>query len=81
MATEGARILVVDDDLQLLKFIMVNLQLEGYHVLTASEGEQALQLIQGHTLDLVLLDLLLPGMDGFTVASTFANSRPFPSSF
>ncbi len=67
MPTEGVTILVVDDDLQLLKFITVNLQFEGYHVLTASDGEQALELIQAHALDLALLDLLLPGMDGFTV--------------
>src|SRR5690242_6531265 len=66
MRAKGTTILVVDDDLQLLKFIMYPLRSEGYEVLTASDGEQALRLIQGHALDLVLLDLLLPQMDGFT---------------
>jgi DNA-binding response OmpR family regulator len=78
MATEGARILVVDDDLQLLKFITFNLQLEGYKVFTASEGEQTLEMIQGHPLDLVLLDLLLPGMDGFTVCQRIRSCWAVP---
>lgn len=60
-------ILAADDDPQLLRLITRNLQLEGYNVLSASDGQQALAQIEEHTPDLVLLDVMMPKMDGFTV--------------
>ncbi len=60
-------ILIADDDLQLLDVITLNLELEGYHVLRASDGKQALEQLERHRPDLVLLDVMMPRMSGFAV--------------
>ncbi len=60
-------ILVADDDPQLLRLETRNLELEGYAVRSASDGEQALQQIEQQVPDLVLLDVMMPKLDGFTV--------------
>src|SRR5437868_2802885 len=67
MPAKKTTILTADDDPQLLRLIARNLQFEGYDVLTASDGKQALELIEHHSPDLVLLDVMMPKMDGFTV--------------
>src|SRR5438876_2081604 len=67
MPTKKTTILDADDEPQLLRLITRNLQLEGYDVLAASDGQQALELIENNSLDLVLLDVMMPRMDGFTV--------------
>src|SRR5690242_224950 len=67
MPAKKTTILTADDDPQLLRLVARNLQFEGYQVLTASDGQQALQLIEANTPDLVLLDVMMPKMDGFTV--------------
>ncbi|HEV2757686.1 MAG TPA: response regulator [Actinomycetota bacterium] len=58
------RVLVVDDDTQMTKAVTNALRARGYDVLTASSGERALDLITEEELDLVLLDLGLPGIEG-----------------
>jgi DNA-binding response OmpR family regulator len=60
-------ILVADDDAQLLRLVTRNLQLEGYDVLAASNGQQALEEIERAVPDLVLLDVMMPKVDGFAV--------------
>ena len=67
MPTKKTTILVVDDDVQLLKIVSHNLQAEGYQVLAVRDGAQALQAIEREAPALVLLDVMLPGMDGFQV--------------
>ena len=67
MPAKKTTILAADDDPQLLRLMMRNLQLEGYDVLGASDGQQALELIESNQPDLVLLDVMMPKMDGFTV--------------
>jgi two-component system, OmpR family, KDP operon response regulator KdpE len=67
MPAKKTTLLAADDDPQLLRLITRNLQLEGYDVLAASDGQQALELIENNALDLVLLDVMMPRMDGFTV--------------
>ena len=67
MPAKKTTILVVDDDLQLLKIVAHNLEAEGYRVLTEREGQHALETIERDTPDLVLLDIMLPRMDGFQV--------------
>jgi two-component system alkaline phosphatase synthesis response regulator PhoP len=61
------RILVVEDDRTLRTALAFNLTREGYEVQTAVDGEQALGIARGGTLDLVLLDVMLPGMSGVEV--------------
>src|SRR5579884_235520 len=60
-------ILVADDDPQLLRLETRNLELEGYAVRSASDGEQALKQIEQQMPDLVLLDVTMPKLDGFSV--------------
>ena len=67
MPTRKPSILVVDDDPRILKLMKCDLQLEGYRVTTAAGGRMALQLIENEEPDLVLLDIMMPGMDGWQV--------------
>jgi DNA-binding response OmpR family regulator len=67
MSAKKTTILAADDDPQLLRLVTRNLQLEGYDVLAASDGQQALTQIEQEVPDLVLLDVMMPKMDGFTV--------------
>ena len=57
-------ILVVEDEETVLKMLAFNLEEEGYTVLTAMDGEQALQIIRKKKPDLIILDILLPLLDG-----------------
>ena len=59
-----AKILVVDDEAVLVKGIRFNLQQEGYQVETGSDGEQAVELAREGSFDLVILDLMMPKIDG-----------------
>ena len=60
-------ILAVDDEARVLQLLRTTLQLAGYHVLTAGDGLEGLQIAQQPGVDLVLLDLGLPGLNGFDV--------------
>ncbi|GAB4265095.1 MAG: response regulator transcription factor [Candidatus Promineifilaceae bacterium] len=61
------KILAVEDDNTLLEMLKYNLERQGYEVVTAVNGRQALELARQHSPNLVLLDVMLPGMDGFEV--------------
>jgi DNA-binding response OmpR family regulator len=67
MSAKKTTILVVDDDAQLLKVVTHNLDAAGYQVLAVRDGVQALEVIERDAPDLVLLDVMLPRMDGFEV--------------
>ncbi|MBO9367132.1 MAG: response regulator transcription factor [Chloroflexi bacterium] len=60
-------ILVVDSELPYLDLLEANLRAEGYEVFTAQSGEEALKILHEHPVHLVLLDILLPDEDGFTL--------------
>jgi DNA-binding response OmpR family regulator len=60
-------VLVVDDDIHILRMIHRIMELEGYHVLTAEDAEGALKVFDEEVPSLVLLDIMMPGMDGITV--------------
>lgn len=61
------RILLVEDEERLLEVVRLNLELEGYQVSTAINGKQALERFHYERFDLILLDVMLPQMDGFSV--------------
>ena len=63
---EAKKILVVDDEQQLALAVKIRLQSKGYQVVTAHDGRRALELIEQEQPDLVLLDVLMPVMDGYS---------------
>jgi DNA-binding response OmpR family regulator len=67
MPAKKTTILTADDDPQILRLIVRNLELDGYEVIAVSDGQAALEQIEAHAPDLVLLDIMMPRMDGFTV--------------
>ena len=71
-------ILVVEDELSIRTFVSLNLRRKMYRILEAASGEEALRLLSENEIDLVLLDLMLPGIDGFQVCqeirSQYANT-------
>ncbi len=58
-------ILIVDDEARIRDFVRMNLELEHYNVLEASNGLEALDVLREHLPDLVVLDVMMPEMDGF----------------
>ncbi len=62
------RILVVDDELSIIKFLRANLESKGYEILAAMDGAEALQVFEMELPDLVILDIMMPKMDGFEVS-------------
>ena len=67
MSKQGASILVVDDEREILRALQRSLSAHGYKVLTARSGEEAIEMFARHRPDLLLLDLLLPGISGLEV--------------
>ena len=61
----GPVVLVVDDDDRMREYVRVNLEMEGYTVREAGDGEEGLQVLEESTPDLVLLDVMMPGVDGW----------------
>jgi CheY-like chemotaxis protein len=68
--TERRTVLVVDDEPDVLLLCRVNLEFEGYEVLEAADGEQAMAQVRAHRPDVVLLDVMMPKMDGWQVLAT-----------
>ena len=63
--TKGHTILIVDDEPDILEFLSYNVRKEGYKVFTATNGIEALRLVQQINPSLILLDVMMPKMDGF----------------
>ncbi len=62
------RILLVEDEPSLREALQINLELEGYEVISTANGRKALDLFEGQHFDLLLLDVMLPELDGFSIA-------------
>ncbi len=71
-----AKILVVDDEPDLVRFVKRALEADGHHVQTATDGVEGLRLALVEHPDLVVLDLLMPGLDGRAVLASLAATRP-----
>ena len=64
------RILVVDDEIYIVHILDFSLGMEGYEVLTALDGEQALERLKSDRPDLIVLDIMMPKLDGYEVCRT-----------
>jgi two-component system alkaline phosphatase synthesis response regulator PhoP len=71
------RILVVDDEIYIVHILEFSLTMEGYDVLTASDGEEALKLIDSERPDLVVLDIMMPKLDGYEVCRRLRDDEQF----
>ena len=76
MRLTNATLLVVDDEVKIRNILKEILELEGYHVLLAKDGQQALEMIEKNTMNLVLLDLRLPGLEGMEVLKRSMKLKP-----
>lgn len=73
-----ATILVVDDEPHVVRLVKANLESSGYRVLTAGDGEQGLRLVESESPDLVILDIMLPRMDGYEACRRIREFSPVP---
>jgi two-component system OmpR family response regulator len=72
------KILVVDDDLYIQQLVAIHLGKEGYAVLQADNAEQALLLLENGTVDLAIVDVMMPGMDGFQLTRILTQDLDIP---
>lgn len=70
MGDENIKILIVEDESSIRKFISINLKRNGFDVLEAESGEEALEIVRKYNPEVVVLDVMLPGIDGFEVCQT-----------
>jgi two-component system, OmpR family, KDP operon response regulator KdpE len=78
MTKRKARVLVVDDEIEIVRALQRSLTGHGYEVLVAGKGEQALEIIEQSSPDLMLLDLALPGMSGLEVTQRVRKQSDLP---
>ena len=78
MPAKKTVILTADDDPQILRLVVRNLQLEGYEVVTATDGQEALEHLEAQKFDLAILDVMMPRLDGFTVCARVREYSSLP---
>ena len=74
----GKKILIVDDEKNIVDILKFNLKKDGFDTIEAYDGEQALNLALSEKPDLILLDIMLPKMDGFTVCRKIRQTMETP---
>jgi DNA-binding response OmpR family regulator len=74
--TTGLRVLVVEDEPAIRELISLHLKLEGYGVVPSGDGAEALRLARAEKFDLIVLDIMLPGLDGITVLRAMRREGP-----
>ncbi|KEK23019.1 response regulator transcription factor [Bacillus gaemokensis] len=74
-------ILIADDEMEIADLIAIHLEKEGYRVVKASNGKEAIQVIQSQVIDLVILDIMMPEMDGYEVTRQIRGQYHMPIIF
>lgn len=72
-----AKLLIVDDEKQLVEMVQMRLEANGYEVLTASDGQEGLQMAKTEKPDLIMLDVMMPKMDGYKVCGLLKNDARY----
>ena len=75
---EKQKILVVDDDREIVRAIAINLEREGFEVLCAYDGLQALETAMNHEIQLIIMDVMMPKMDGLSAVLKIREKRNIP---
>jgi DNA-binding response OmpR family regulator len=76
MGSMGNLVLIADDDVDIVRFVALNLRLEGFEVAVANDGRDALAKALCMGPSLIVLDTMMPGMDGYEVCSRLRGERP-----
>jgi len=74
-------ILIVEDEQDIRELLEIHLSKEGYKIFTAEDGEQALDLFQNKDIDIALLDVMIPKIDGFKVLKKIRETSEIPVIF
>jgi two-component system, OmpR family, alkaline phosphatase synthesis response regulator PhoP len=77
MNNDNIKILIADDEADIIEFLQYNLQKEGYKVFTASDGAEAIQVAEKEQPHLIILDIMMPKMDGVEVCRTLREKAEF----
>ncbi len=75
--SDKIRVLIVDDEIDFLETIMKRLEKRGFQVFGASSGVDGLKLMEGHEVDVVILDVRMPGIDGIEVLREIGTKWPY----
>ncbi|WMT40156.1 response regulator transcription factor [Paenibacillus sp. D2_2] len=78
---ERISILVADDEVEIADLVSIHLEKEGYHVIKAYNGHEAMQVIQSQQIDLLILDIMMPKMDGYDVTRQIREEYNMPIIF
>ena len=76
--TQGRLILVVDDEARMVRFIQLNLEHDGFQVISAYNGREALEQVRSQLPNLILLDVMMPDLDGFEVLKRIRDQSSVP---
>lgn len=71
-------VLVVEDEPRILRFLSISLRASGYNIVTAIRGDQVIDLVKSEKPDIIILDVFLPGADGFEVLKELRTFSPLP---
>ena len=69
-------ILIIEDDVSILRGLKDNLSFEGYNVLTSADGQEGLQMAIDNQIDILLLDIMLPGINGYDICRRLKEEKP-----
>src|SRR3990167_9180083 len=71
------KILIVDDEVQLIAMVQMRLEANGYEVITANDGQEGLEKAKSEKPDLIMLDVMMPKMDGYKVCGLLKNDARY----
>ncbi|OAB45308.1 response regulator transcription factor [Paenibacillus glacialis] len=74
-------ILIADDEAEIADLIALHLEKEGYHLIKVSDGREAIHAVQSHSIDLAILDIMMPGLDGYEVTRQIREKYHMPIIF
>jgi two-component system response regulator VanR len=75
---DNGTLLLVDDEAEIVKLMQIYLENEGYRLLTARDGLEALEIVSKETIDLMVLDIMMPNMDGIEACIKIRETQKFP---
>ena len=78
---KGATILIADDEKEIADLVALHLEKEGYRTLTTQDGREAVRIVQSQQVDLVILDIMMPHMDGYEVTRQIREQHRMPIIF